>query len=74
MSGSSHLKIYLCAWCNRELSIRPGKLRGDPATNYGMCATCLVVQLPQLPLRPQPHLGSESVTGSGTAPPGNARS
>jgi hypothetical protein len=68
LSGSSHPKTQtktdVCAWCNHKLGSRRYKLRGDPATNYGMCAICLekhlVVQLPQLPLRPQRHLRSAS--------------
>ena len=60
MSGSSHSKAYLCAWCKRRLGFGSAKVRGVPASNYGMCATCLearlVVQLPQLPLRSQPTL------------------
>ncbi len=52
MSRSSHLEPYLCAWCNCKLGFGSAKIRGVPATNYGMCADCLAVQLARPLLRP----------------------
>jgi hypothetical protein len=39
---------HVCAWCERELDIRPGSVRGVLATNWGMCSSCLSDRLAAL--------------------------
>ena len=47
--------MHVCAWCDCKLGIRPGTVRGVPATNWGMCPDCLserLVALMAAPPRP----------------------
>ena len=45
MSGVLAFETCVCAWCNRDLGFRPGRVQGVPATNYGMCPDCLAERL-----------------------------
>ena len=49
--------MHVCSWCGRKLGIRPGSVRGVPATNYGMCPDCLAKRLAALGAAPPqtPH-------------------
>jgi hypothetical protein len=31
----------VCAWCGQRIAILDGKLRDQPAVNYGICWSCL---------------------------------
>ncbi len=44
-------EMNICAWCDRTLGLLPGKLRNDPATNYGICPDCLAECLAALTRR-----------------------
>jgi hypothetical protein len=46
--------MHVCAWCDCELGICMGAVRGVPTTNYGMCPDCLARRrLALLSARPQ---------------------
>ncbi len=44
--------MHVCAWCDRKLEMRPGRVRGVPATNWGICPTCLSNRLVALMAAP----------------------
>ena len=43
---------HACAWCDRELDMRPGTVRGAPSANWGMCPDCLSKRLVALMAAP----------------------
>jgi hypothetical protein len=40
--------MHVCAWCKEKLGFRYGTVRGIPATNYGICRSCLAARLAAL--------------------------